>query len=83
MKRDEFERLFEQAFELALQEHIDPPDPTPSWHKVARSLKQRHNKKGWSMNSRRLMGRVASSSIRSKHVALHGGNHSEQQKDRQ
>lgn len=47
MNKDEFDRLFDAAFEDAAKNHLPAPDPEPSWAKVEAMLKKRSKKRLW------------------------------------
>ncbi|SFJ55923.1 protein of unknown function [Paenibacillus sp. UNC496MF] len=43
MKKEEFDRAFDFAFEDAVKKHLPSPDPDPSWARVEMILKKRRN----------------------------------------
>lgn len=45
VNRDDFDRLFDKAFEDATKQQISPPDPDPSWAAVSEKLRKRRKKR--------------------------------------
>lgn len=45
MNKEDFDRVFDAAFEEAARNHLPSPDPDPSWSKIETILKERHAKR--------------------------------------